>query len=59
MNADYCQRDCEYLSLTEKMQNLLNTSQPHVCLKYDTRLYHLLAHPDLYKCEQCYKESKE
>ena len=59
MSNEFCPRDCEYLSITEKMQNLLHTTQPHVCLKHDTRLYHLLAHPDLWKCEQCYKENKD
>lgn len=55
----FCPRDCEHLSITEVEQNRCNIHFPHVCLKYDTKLYHLCAHPDLYKCEQCYEESKE
>lgn len=59
MNNEFCPRNCEYLSITEKMQDLLDTPRPHVCLKYDTRLYHLLAHPDLYRCDKCYEEKRE
>jgi hypothetical protein len=60
MNKDFCPRDCKFLSLTEEQQQQQNRGNhtPHICLKYDTKLYHLLAHPDLYKCERCYKENK-
>ena len=59
MNNKFCPRDCEYLNITEEMQNILGTGQSHICLKYDTKLYHLYAHPDLYRCEKCYEENKE
>ena len=59
MNNEFCPRNCKYLNMTEKQQTWLNTKQHHICTKYDVRLYHLLAHPDLWKCEQCYKETAE
>lgn len=59
MNNEFCPRDCEYLSITEAEQNKCNTHWPHICNKYDTKLYHFYAHPDLYKCDKCYEENKE
>lgn len=59
MIKEFCPRDCEHLSVTETEQNNGKMYQPHICTKYDVKLYHLLAHPDLYRCEQCYKEDKE
>jgi hypothetical protein len=59
MSKEFCSRDCKYLNITEEQQNMLGTSQPHICIKYDTRLYHLMAHPELYRCEKCYEEDKE
>ena len=59
MNNEFCPRDCEYLSITEAEQNKCNTHWPHICNKYDVKLFHLLAHSDLWKCEQCYKENTE
>jgi hypothetical protein len=59
MSKEFCPRNCEHLNMTEKQQVWLNTTKPHICKKYDVRLYHLLAHPDLYRCEQCYKETEE
>jgi hypothetical protein len=61
MNKGFCPRDCEHLSITEEQQQLQNRGNhtPHICLKYDTKLFHLLAHPDLYRCEKCYEENKE
>ena len=56
-NSEYCPQDCCYLSLTEKRQNELKNitgmNSHHFCKKYNVRLYHLLAHPNLYRCEQC------
>lgn len=61
MNKDFCPRDCKHLSITEERQQQQNRGNhaPHTCLKYNVRLYHLLAHPDLYRCERCYEENKE
>lgn len=55
--SEYCKPDCKYLSITEEQQQKCNKNTPHICLKYNVRLYHLMAHPHLYKCEQCYMES--
>ena len=59
MDKEYCPQDCEYLSLKESEQYVLfkklGSIFPHVCNKYNKRLYHLLAHPDLYKCKECIK----
>lgn len=54
--SEYCKPDCEYLSITEERQQACTKNPPHICLKYNVRLYHLLAHPYIYKCEQCYRE---
>lgn len=60
MSNEYCPRDCKYLSLTEKRQrelkNLTGMDSHHFCKKYNVRLYHMLAHPDLYKCSECYRD---
>lgn len=57
---NFCPRDCEYLSLKESEQYALSKKlgfiPPHICNKYGQRLYHLSAHPQLYKCEECLKE---
>lgn len=53
--SEYCKPDCRYLSITEEQQEGTK-NHPHICLKYNVRLYHLLAHPHIYKCEQCYRE---
>ena len=58
-NKYFCPVNCEHLSVTEEMQNILGTGQPHICLKYDTKLYHLYAHPELYRCDKCIEEDKE
>ena len=59
---EYCPRDCRYLNITEKRQdelkNLTGVNTHHKCMKYNVRLYHMLAHPDLYKCEECFKEEE-
>lgn len=61
MSDDLCPKDCKYLNVTEKRQNeLMNLTGMHTkhkCLKYNQQLYHMLAYPDLYKCEECYKDS--
>lgn len=54
--SEYCKSDCRYLSITEERQQEGTKNPPHICLKYNVRLYHLLAHPYIYKCEQCYME---
>ena len=61
MGNYFCPRNCEHLSITEEQQqqHLRGNHMPHICLKYDTKLFHLLAHPDLYRCERCYEENKE
>lgn len=60
MNGQYCPRDCKYLNVTENRQrelkNITGMHTKHKCLKYNQWLYHLLAHPNLYKCYECYKE---
>lgn len=60
MNDKFCPKDCPCLSLTEKRQkelkNLTGMDSHHFCKKYGDRLYHLDAHPNLYKCEACLKE---
>jgi hypothetical protein len=62
MNSeDFCPQDCKYLSITEEQQKVTEKinmkTYEHRCYKYDVKLYHLLAQPNLYKCEECYKET--
>lgn len=63
INSEYCSQDCVYLSLTEdrqrELKNLTGMTTHHFCNKYKVRLYHLLAHPNLYKCEQCFNNIVE
>ena len=62
MNTDFCTRDCKYLNIIEDEQELQHKiKQPHICLKYNTRVYHSLpfyAHPELFKCEKCRNNTK-
>ena len=55
--SKYCKPDCEHLNITEEQQQACTKNPPHICLRYNVRLYHMLAHPNIYKCEQCYMES--
>lgn len=62
--SDYCPRDCKHLNITEYQQDMLKGNIPdeyrhHYCLKYGVRLWHLLAHPNLYRCEACLKVELE
>ena len=49
--------DCLFISLTEEEQE--NTSEKHICLKYDRRVFHRsktlehLKHNFLYPCKEC------
>lgn len=61
MNSeDFCPQDCKYLSISEEHQEIYRKINKvvleHRCYKYDVKLYHMLAHPDLYKCEECYRD---
>lgn len=63
MTSEYCPRECPYLNITEENQQKFKTDLPdefrvHICLKYNARLWHLLAHPDLYKCNECYRSEE-
>lgn len=57
---DFCPETCPYLSLTElrqaELKNITGINSIHKCMKYNERLYHLAAHPKLYKCAKCYHE---
>lgn len=57
MSNELCPKDCEYINYTEHEQDMLDHPVLHKCLKYNVRLFHFLAHPDLYRCEQCFKEN--
>ena len=59
----FCPFNCKWLNVSEAEQMRIKEDSkqmiPHVCLKYEVRLLHLEAHPYLYKCQECLKESKE
>lgn len=64
MNNKFCPRDCKHLSITEEKQNMFGGAidwfyKIHLCCKYNERVFHLGAHPDLYKCKQCVKEDSD
>lgn len=59
--SEFCPKNCKYLNITEEQQQKLQEQgahRGHYCTKYNDTLYHMLAHPDLYKCYECYKENK-
>lgn len=58
--SEYCD-SCKCLSLTEEEQQMtqkINTdsSLDHICLKYNTKLYHLSRHPHITRDGHCVKE---
>jgi hypothetical protein len=61
MTNEFCPNNCEHLSITEEKQNFIHMiagiKPQHRCSKYIKPLYHMLAHPKLYKCEECYQET--
>ena len=64
MNNKYCPRDCKHLNITEEQQNMFGGAidwlyKTHICRKYNVRVFHLGAHPDLYKCKECYREENK
>lgn len=56
--------NCPYLSLTEETQDYLKKEvgksalYPHLCMKYNRRVYHFGDEPWLYPCQEC-EEVKE
>lgn len=64
MNSEYCPRDCKHLSITEEHQNMFGGAidwfyKIHICCKYNERVFHLGAQPDLYRCAKCIKDKEE
>ena len=63
MTNEFCPRNCEHLSITEEKQNFMamiaGVKPQHRCSKYIKILHHLDAHPELYKCEECLKETPD
>lgn len=63
IKSEFCPKDCKYLTLTELQQDNLfkaiHRIYPHMCSKYEAKLYHMWAHPDLYRCEACLKNTEE
>lgn len=59
--SEFCPCDCPYLNITEKQQSDIRLQTridtKHKCLRYNVILYHMLAHPNIYRCEQCYQDS--
>jgi hypothetical protein len=48
--------DCKYMTVKEGNQS--ENKEPHMCSKYDTRIYHLGRHPRLIPIDECeYKAS--
>lgn len=57
----FCPMNCKWLNVSEAEQmRIFEDSKQmikHVCLKYEVQLLHLEAHPNLYRCKECLKES--
>ena len=45
-----------YLRPSEKEQ--INPKQPHMCIKYNQRVFHGGRHPQIFKCSQCDRRCK-
>lgn len=52
MNPGFC-GECCYLSITEEEQNKIRPTPEHICNKYNVKLYHLIYHPKILRCNQC------
>lgn len=57
MSKYICNQECEYLSLKEIDQK--DKTKPHMCNKFNVKLYHKQAHPNLIKCKECVNEYKK
>lgn len=57
--SKFCNQVCEHLSISEMVQEMMSRETgihshlPHICKKYDKRLEHRFAHPNLYACDEC------
>lgn len=60
MKERFCNEDCIYLSCSECAQYYYRKANkeniPHVCNKYNKRLYHWEYHPRICKCNECLNE---
>lgn len=48
----YCD-DCNYLSVTEKEQNVKHSKENHKCKLFDRYLYHFSCHPHIPRLVDC------
>ena len=57
----FCPMNCKWLNVSEAEQMRIHEDSKqmikHICLKYEVQLLHLEAHPHLYRCKECYKET--
>lgn len=57
----FCPMNCKWLNCSEAEQIRIHEDSKqmvkHICLKYEIQLLHLEAHPNLYRCTECYKEN--
>jgi hypothetical protein len=63
MTSIFCSEACQYLTPSEQQQNenFVKTGKKgfHECAKYETRLYHYTAHPQIFKCKACVQDASE
>ena len=56
--------NCPHISITEEVQDYLKKEvgktalYPHICMKYNQRVYHLGNEPMIHPCQQCEKEKE-
>lgn len=55
--------NCKFLNMTEEQQReTKDNGKPHVCLKYNKRVFHRTQHRDAYflhPCQECISESEK
>jgi hypothetical protein len=55
----FCKDDCKYLSITEEQQQIVGSKKnPHICTKYNYRVYHMQYHPQLVRLGKCDEEDE-
>ena len=52
---NFCPINCEFLSITEEEQNNQKNviRPPHICNRYNKKLFHAQYHPNIIRTEEC------
>jgi hypothetical protein len=52
-DKDICYPNCKFLTPKEKDQI---KNEPHICSKFNQRVFHFNCEPNLFRCEECQNE---